>query len=105
MSPENGIGCFVFGRRSRLALFEQVVVADAAYLRGELSEPSDRGLYARLNLHEIDVLQLGGPAVVGHGIAYAEVVAGDGGGRVVVVGESVDGAEVVCIAPFVGVYS
>ena len=69
-------------------LFKQVVVADAEYFRGVLAEPSSLGLYTRLNLHEVDVLQVGGTAVVCHGIAYLEVVAVYGGIVVVVVGRS-----------------
>ena len=56
-SPNPADGKRVPASRSpgTVPLFKQVVVADAEYLRGVLAEPPGLGLYARLNLHEIDV--------------------------------------------------
>lgn len=51
---------------------EEPVVDDVVHLGGGLAQQRGLAHLAGLDLHEVDVFQIGGPAVEGAGVAQAE---------------------------------
>lgn len=82
-----------------LLIFYHIVILHAEHLRRVLAQPS--GLYVDpgVNLHEVDVFQIGRFPVMTNGIADAHMVTHNVGIGVFIVRQAVDRTEIVGITP------